>query len=116
MSRLITRHEKHVYIIGEVSTLSSSTPFKPLQAMFLKGARVTLGTAPSGNGSTVVNLIRNGDTNDVLYSATFDVGDTTVNINTEASLAAGDEMSLNVAQVADTSGGLDLIFSLKYHN
>jgi len=84
--------------------------------MYFKGATVTLGTAPSGNGSTVVNLIRNGDTNDVLYSATFNAGDSSVSVSTEVTLAAGDEMSLNVAQVADTSGGLDLIFSLSYHN
>ena len=116
MSRLITRLERHVYIVGEVTALSSSTPFKPLQTMYFKGATMTLGTAPAGNGSTVVNLIRNGDVNDVLYSATFNAGDTSVSVSTEVTLAAGDEMSLNVAQVADTSGGLDLIFALTYHN
>lgn len=116
MSRLTTRLERHVYIIGELSLLSTSTPFKPLNTMYFKSATITLGTPPSGTGSTVVNLIRNGDTNDVLYSATFNVGDTSVTINTEATLAGGDEMSLNIPQIASTSGGLDLIFSLNYHN
>ena len=116
MSRLITRLEKHVYIIGEVTVLSSSTPFKPLNTMYFKGATATLGTAPSGNGSTVVNLIRNGDANDVIYSATFNAGDTSVSISNEGTLVQGDEISVNVTQVADVSGGLDLIFSLKYHN
>lgn len=116
MARLFTRLEKHVYYVGEVNLVESSTPYTPVNTMYFKGARVTLDTAPSGSGSTVVSLIRNGNTQDVIYSVTFAVGETSKTISTEASLTGGDTMSLNVSSVADTSGGSDLIFALEYHN
>lgn len=116
MARLFPRFEKHVYYVGEVNLVDSSTPYTPINTMYFKGARVTLDTAPSGSGSTVVNLIRNGDTQDVIYSVTFAVGESSKTITTEASLSSGDTMSLNISSVASTSGGSDLIFALEYHN
>lgn len=116
MTRLKPRFEKHVYMVGEVIELAASTPYRPINTMYFKGATVTLNTAPSGSGNTTVKLIRNSDSNDVIYSATFAVGETSKTISTEATLAAGDTMSLQVSSVADGSGGSDLIFALKYHN
>lgn len=116
MARTFTRLEKHVYYVGQIALVESSTPYTPIQTMYFKGARVTLEGAPQGSGSTVVNLIRNGDTQDIIYSATFGIGETSKSITTEATLAAGDTMSLNVSSVADTSGGSDLVFAIEYHN
>lgn len=116
MAKLKTRHEKHVYIIGDVNLASTSTPYAPLQKMYFKSAKATLGTAPAGNGNTVVRIIRNDDTNDVLYTATFGAGSQSVDLDTEAVLNVGDKMSVNISSLADGSGGADLIFKLEYHN
>ena len=116
MAKLKTRHEKHVYIIGDVNLTSTSTPYSPLQKMYFKSAKVTLGNAPAGSGNTVVSIIRNNDANDILYTATIAAGVSSVNLNTEATLNAGDQMSVAVSSLARGSGGSDLIFKLKYHN
>jgi len=116
MAKLKTRHEKHVYVVGDINLTSTSTPYAPLQKMYFKSAKVTLGNAPAGSGNTVVRIIRNNDTNDILYTATIGAGVSSVNLNTEATLNAGDKMSLNVSSLASGSGGSDLIFKLEYHN
>ena len=116
MARTFPKLEKHVYYVGELSLVESSTPYTPMQTMYFKGARVTLESAPQGTGNTVVNIIRNGDVNDTIYSVTFAVGETLKNVTTEATLNAGDTMSLNISSVADTSGGGDLVFAITYHN
>ena len=116
MAKLKTRHEKHVYVVGDISLTSTSTPYSPLQKMYFKSAKVTLGNSPAGSGNTVVRIIRNNDATDILYTATIGAGTNSVNLNTEATLNAGDKMSLNVSSLASGSGGSDLIFKLEYHN
>jgi hypothetical protein len=116
MARLLTRIEKHVYYVGQLAVTQTSTPFKPNQTMFFKKAVVTLGTTPSGNGGTVVNMIRNDDPNDIIYSATFNAGDLKVTLTSEPVLQEGDSMSLSIPTIADGTAGSDLIFALTFHN
>lgn len=116
MSRITPKLESHAYIVGEVTRLSSSTPYKPLQTMYLKGGQVSLDQTPEGAGFTTLKLIRNFDPDDVIYTASFEAGDLSVSLTTEAVLAAGDHMSLVVTSVCATYGGADLILSLTYHN
>ena len=108
--------EKHLYVLGTLETTTTSTPYTPLQKMYFTGVTATLNTAPVGSGNTVVKLIRNNDTSNVIYTATFGAGDTSVNISTKAILNAGDSMSLSISSVAGTSAGSDLVFKLTYHN
>lgn len=116
MARTFPKLEKHVYYVGELLLVESSTPYTPQQTMYFKGASVTLEGGPQGVGTTVINIIRNGNVNDIIYSATFAVGETSKTITTEATLNAQDTMSLNISAVADTSGGSDLVFAITYHN
>lgn len=108
--------EKHIYVLGALETTTTSTPYKPVQKMYFTGATVTLNTPPSGSGSTVVKLIRNNDPTNVIYTATFNANDATVNITNSAILNATDSMSLNISSVASTTPGSDLVFKLTYHN
>ena len=108
--------EKHVYLLGTLALTATSTPYKPLQKMYFRQAKATLDTAPSGTGNTVVNLIRNNDTSDVIYTATFTPGSTSVSLNTTAALNAGDNMSLNISSISSGSPGTDLVFKIKYHH
>ena len=117
MSFTPTQHqEKHVYSLGTLALTTTSTPYTPLQKMYLREAKATLDTAPSGTGNTVVNLIRNNDANDVIYTATFTPGSTSASITTTATLNAGDSMSLNISSISNGSPGTDLVFKLKYHH
>lgn len=116
MSRITPKLENHAYIIGEVTLISSSTPYQPLHTMYLKGGQVTLDQTPEGVGSTTIKLIRNFDSGDVIYTAAFEAGDSVVSLTGEATLIAGDSMSLIVTSVCATYGGADLILSLTYHN
>jgi len=116
MARTFQRLEKHVYYVGELLLVESSTPYTPLQTMYFKSARITLDAGPQGAGNTIVSIIRNGNVNDIIYSTSFAAGETSKTLSTEATLNAGDTMSLNVSSVADTSGGSDLVFALEYHH
>ncbi len=116
MSRITTKLETHAYIVGEITPLASSTPYKPLKTMYLKGYKVTLDQAPEGASFTTVKLIRNFDPLDVIYQVNFEAGDQEVTNTTEATLTAGDTMSLIVSSVCANYGGADLIFSINYHN
>ena len=116
MAKITPKLERHVYVSGTLTTSSGGTPFYPRQAMYIKSAKATLQVAPSGSGSTVVNLIKNGDASDIVYTATFSAGDTSVSISTEATIAADTKLSVNVSSVAGGSAGTDLIFSFTYHN
>lgn len=116
MARLTPKFEKHGYLIGELTLQSASTPFQPLKTMYLKGGRVTLDQAPEGGGNTTVKLIRNFDPTDVIYEVSLINAQTTALINSEATLTAGDYMSLTVTSLATDFAGADLILSLEYHN
>jgi len=116
MSRLTTKLEVHAYIVGEITPLASSTPYKPLRDMYLKGYSVSLDQAPEGAGFTTIKLIRNFDPTDVIYQVSFEAGEYVVTASTEALLEAGDTMSLIVSAVCANYGGADLIFSMNYHN
>ena len=108
--------EKHVYVLGNMEVAATTTPYSPLQKIYFTGATATLDVAPTGTGNTVVKLIRNNDLNDVIYTATFTPGATSVSINTKATLNAGDTMSLNISSVSSGSPGTDLVFKLKYYH
>lgn len=116
MARLTPKFEKHGYLIGELTLQSASTPFQPLKTMYFKGGRVTLDQPPEGGGVTTVKLIRNFDPDDVIYQTSLVNGQTTANLNSEATLSAGDYMSLTVTSLANDFAGADLILSLEYHN
>jgi hypothetical protein len=76
MARLTPKFERHGYLIGEINLQSASTPYQPLKTMYIKNGKVTLDQAPEGAGFTTFKLIRNFDPDDVLYTVTFEAGET----------------------------------------
>ena len=115
MSYLFPRQQRSFYVVGDLSLVSSSTPYLALQELNFTAITFKLGTAPAGSGSTVVNVIKNGDVSDILYSATFNAGDTQVTSTTRTTTSVNDELSINISSLASGYGGADLIIAMDYY-
>lgn len=106
--------DKQIHYTGELFLLESSQPWKVLESIYLNEIYFELNNAPSGNGQTVVQLIKNNDLNSVLYTATFQSGDLAYSNTNNVAISTGDKISLAITETTDGFHGSDLLVSIKY--
>ena len=106
--------DKQLVYFGEIQTLSSSPPWKPLRNIYINEVSFELQNTPTGNGQTICKLIRNNDLNDTLFTAAFNPGDLVKNFDTNIAVNAYDKVSLAITSVTDGFHGSDLTVSIYY--
>lgn len=111
---IIPYADKQLYYTGELNTLTNSQYWKVLEAVDLTLIHFELGQAPSGSGSTTVELLKNGNTGTPLISVSFSSGETLKTASTTLTLAQFDKVSLAITDVTNAYHGADLTISIKY--
>jgi len=104
-----------IYYLGELNVLTSSQYWKVLDDIEINEVHFDIASGSSGAGQTVVNLIRDNDVNDVLYSAAFSAGSFLSFVYTGTVVVNKyEKVSLNISSVTDNFHGSDLVVSIKY--
>lgn len=102
--------EKSVYINGVLQVITSSNSWRVMQPTRLLQMTATIGTLPTGTGSTIVRAVKNNDPGDELFAVEFtEGGNNLLSDSGEQVLAAGDTVQLIIPQIADTTAGTDLL-------
>lgn len=102
--------EKSVYVPGVLTVFAASNSWRVMQPTRIIQMTATLGTLPTGTGSTIVRAVKNNDPAEELFSVEFTAGGAVLLSDTgEQTLAAGDTVQLIVPQIADTTAGTDLL-------
>jgi len=106
--------DKQLVYFGEIQTLSSSQPWKPLRNIYINEVSFELQNTPTGSGQTVFKLIRNNDLNDTLFTATFNPGDLVKNFDANIAVDAYDKVSLAITETTTGFHGSDLTVSIYF--
>lgn len=107
--------EKSVYVNGVLQVIAASNSWRVMQPTRLVGMTATVGTLPTGAGSTIVRAVKNNNPADELFSVEFtDGGSILLTDSAEQTLAAGDTVQLIIPQVAGTTPGSDLLVQFLY--
>lgn len=112
---MLTRYlEKNAFYPGAIAVTASSNSWRVMQDTTIVRTDFVLATGAAGAGSTVVNVIKNGDALDIVATATFAEGGNLVQIDSsEIELAAGDTLQVVVPTIAATPGE-DLLVQFLY--
>ncbi len=114
---LKTKLEKSVYIPGALEVIVSSNAWRVMQPTTILRADFVIATLPSGAGQTVINIIKNNDSEDIVYTASFNsMSSNTIQVSQDVTLAAGDTLSIVIPEVAATTSGEDLLIQFLYFN
>jgi len=102
--------EKSVYVPGVITVFAASNSWRVMQPTRIIQMTATLGTLPTGAGSTIVRAVKNNNPANELFSVEFTAGGSVLLTDSgEQTLAAGDTVQLIVPQLAATTGGEDLL-------
>ena len=112
---LTKKLEKSAFFAGELEVTTSSNSWRVMQDTKVVKTEFILSVGAQG-GSSVVNVIRNGDLQDIVATATFDgTSGLILSDASEISLSAGDALQVVVPQVAPTAG-TDLLVQFLYYS
>lgn len=114
---MLTKYlEKNAFYPGEIAVTASSNSWRVMQDTTIIKTDFVLAVGASGAGSTVVNIIKNGDALDIVATATFADGSNLVQSDSsEVNLLAGETLQVIVPTVAGTPGD-DLLVQFLYYN
>lgn len=113
---ITTKLEKNAFYPGVVEVTASSNSWRVMQDTYIVKTEFVLASGAAGAGQTTINVIKNGDSNNVVSAASFSAGSASVLTNsTSFSLSAGDTLQVVVPEVAETPGE-DLLVQFLYHN